>query len=414
MTAVDKAVQVSLEPAHSPLGASASDRWLACPGSVLATINLPDEDTEYSLQGTAAHWLAEACRGEGYPPHQYLGCRIRVELVSGEDYYVDCDQQMVDGIQNFIDYVASFPGDDYNEERVRYTRFVPNGFGTMDCAKATTKRVRIIDLKYGEGVQVFAKNNSQLMLYALGFFEKHGWLYDIEVFELHIFQPRLNHIDVWEITTWELLLWAADVARPGAAVALAPNAPFAAGEHCTFCKLRRTCGVRATHMQSMIASEMDDLGTLPAVAAMTAEQIIRVIKHRTQISKWLGDVADHAMALIQAGTDVGGWKLVEGRSNRVWGASVEQMGKTLAQQGIDITQFYTEPKLITPPQAEEKFGKALFAPATKKKAAGPLAELIMKPRGSPVLAPPDDPRESILANPELEMEEANGSGDSDF
>lgn len=395
------------EPAHSPLGPSSSDRWIACPGSVLATQHLPDEDTEFSILGTAAHSLAESCRAKRRYASEYLHNKIEVPLVTGEVALISVDQQMVDGVQAFMDYVDSLPGDDYNEERVYYTEYVPDGFGTMDCAKTTWNECWIVDFKYGEGVKVFAEENSQLMLYALGFYLKYGWLYDIKSFNLHIFQPRLDHIDKWAIDVPGLLKWADVTAGYQALRALRPGAPFAAGDWCQFCKLRRKCEVRGKALTTVIAGELEELdqqlaAPLPGAKTLTNTQVSKVLALKSQITKWLSDVEDHAMQELQNGREVGGWKVVEGRSNRTWGAAEAVVSEAFEEKGLDV---WGPPKMITPPQAEEKFGKALFAPATEKKAAGPLAHLITKSRGSPVLAPESDKRQSILANPDTEMEE---------
>ncbi len=44
---------------HAVLSASSSARWLACPPSAQLCAALPDTVTDYALEGTCAHELAE-------------------------------------------------------------------------------------------------------------------------------------------------------------------------------------------------------------------------------------------------------------------------------------------------------------------------------------------------------------------
>ncbi|HZT03666.1 MAG TPA: DUF2800 domain-containing protein [Steroidobacteraceae bacterium] len=365
-----------------------------------ATKELADVETLYSRQGSCAHHVAEVCRRDGLKPAMLLGA---------EFYGVKVDQQMIDGVQGFIDYVADFPGDEYNEQKVYFTNWVPGGFGTMDAAKVSRERAHIIDLKYGEGVQVFAKENTQLMLYALGMYQMNGWLYDIQTFDLHVYQPRLDHVDVWQISLKDLLQWADEIVRPKAEEALAGTGKYLAGEHCQFCKIRKVCKARAQHMFNAITGELEDLdeqmtAPLPKVPTLTAEQVAKALSLKGQVTKWFSDVADYAEEQLRHGKQVGGWKLVEGRSNRVWKLDIDDVSDAISNAGLDDRKLWKPREFISPAQADEIYGKKLFAAATEKKAAGPLAYLVDKPRGSPVLASPDDKRPALTANPDEELD----------
>lgn len=400
-------------PAHSPLGPSSSDRWLACPGSVRATANVQEEDTEWALQGTAAHWVAEQCRRHNRSPFEYLGTNVDVKKVDGTFEPIPCDRQMVDGVQAFIDYVNDLPGDDYNEERIHY-RIDTNGtpeyaFGTMDSAKATWKTLYITDLKYGEGVQVYAKENTQLMLYALGFLEKYGWLYDIEKCVLAVFQPRLDHIDDWTISAPDLHKWAAEKMAPGAQLTKDPNAPFAAGEHCRFCKIRKTCAERARYVFTGAVGELEDLDAqiaapLRVSATLTNDQVAAALKRKAHVTKWYSDLEDYAFSEVSHGRAVGDGKVVEGRSNRTWAKHEDEVVKEIEAAGFGTDDLWTEPELLSAPKVEEKLGKKYFAPValnkdgSVKKEAGKLAHLIDKPRGRPVFAWGDDPRPALTVS----------------
>ena len=45
---------------HSLLSPSTAHRWMICPGSVAMGMTLPDEPSDYAMEGTVAHALAES------------------------------------------------------------------------------------------------------------------------------------------------------------------------------------------------------------------------------------------------------------------------------------------------------------------------------------------------------------------
>ena len=65
------------------------------------------------------------------------------------------------------------------EQRLDFSCYVPDGFGTGDCLIVADKLLHIIDFKYGQGVLVDAEENPQMMLYALGALRQFDHLYDI-------------------------------------------------------------------------------------------------------------------------------------------------------------------------------------------------------------------------------------------
>lgn len=404
-------------PAHSPLGPSSADRWIHCTGSVLATKDLPDTDSEYALEGTAAHTLAERCRKDNLPAKHFIGDKIFVELVDKTTKPIEVTKEMADGVQAFIDYLNALPGDDYNESRLFYTEYVKDGFGTMDAAKATEKHVSIVDLKFGKGVQVYAHDNSQLKLYALAFYLTWGWVYDIEQFTLVVHQPRLDHVDEWSIGLADLLKWADEVVRPAAIAAMQPGGKFNPGDWCKFCKIKRTCAARAKYVFEFNIDELDDLDAaiksdFPARVMLTTEQITQALKRKAHVTSWYTDIENYVMSEIQHGRTVGDWKLVAGRSNTAWSKTPQEIEKALIAQGLDEglhAKLYSPPEIISPTEAKKVFGKKLFDPATEKKEAGPLADLIAKPKGKPKLAPGDDPRPAMTVDAMSEMEDLDGA-----
>jgi hypothetical protein len=249
------------EGLHSALGPSSSERWLeGCPGSVLATKDIKGGQTEYAAFGTASHELSLWAREHGKPAEAWKG----TTLVVG-DYSFKVGKPMYEGVQTFIDQCDWVEGDAYFEKMVHYAHWVSGGFGTGDDFRIKDGLCTITDLKMGTGVKVFARDNSQMKLYALGCVSSLAWMYEFDHFVLKICQPRLRHFEEFEISLGHLMQWAYDEVRPAAKLALTPGAPIRAGSWCKFCKIKDTCEVRANYKAEMrnrdlnAETEFDDL-----------------------------------------------------------------------------------------------------------------------------------------------------------
>jgi hypothetical protein len=382
---------------HSSLGPSSASRWINCPASVKATADIPNESSVYAMEGTAAHGVAEECDRLQVRAEHFAGWTIRVDRSDGKQDFV-CDQEMVDGVNAFLDYVDDLPGISLCEMMVKYTDWVDDGFGTLDRAKVDGTTVHIVDFKYGKGVEVAAHDNSQLKIYAAGFFQEWLWLFpDIENVVLHIVQPRIHHFDSYATTYAKILAWMASEVAPAAKRTKASRPPFKAGEWCRFCKIRATCMVRASYVVEAVTGEFGELEDLDAaidkeplqVATLSNEQIARILPKLGSVESWCKAIKAHAAAEVAAGRAVGGYKLVEGRSNRVWGATEKEVvDACLAGGFVDNEQLF-EYKLLSPSQAEKVLGK-------RKNILKPL---IVKPPGKPALVPGDDARPAMVIDP---------------
>lgn len=381
------------ENAHSDLGPSGADRWIACPGSVLATAGMPDVETAYSKAGTLQHALAADAAERG------------VTAATAAAGAFETDE--VEAVQVFLDYCRELPGETLTEIRVGYERVIPGGFGTMDKAKITSDVWHVVDAKFGQGVAVYAERNPQLMLYAFGLMEEFGWLFPLpEKIVLHICQPHLDHIDVWETTVVEVADWVAAVAVPAAERALQPDAPFKAGDWCQFCPLKATCRVRARHV--MDALGIQNLDTVPGVARPPIElselEISNALHALAQIRSWCKALEAYAMAKAQQSQPLGGWYLSEGRSNRAWNAVDGDVAMRVMKIAQDIApeDLWTDPTIISPAQMETKLGKKRFKL---------VADLVHKPPGKPKLTPPGSKAPPIAAGILDGITDLDGGGD---
>lgn len=134
------------------------------------------------------------------------------------------------------------------EQRLDFTRWVAESFGTADCIIVADGMLTVIDFKYGLGILVEAEENPQMRMYALGALNLFESLYDIQTVRMIIFQPRRDNISIAEISKEELLEWAEKILVPAAALAANGEGEYKAGKHCQFCKVKATClpSVRST------------------------------------------------------------------------------------------------------------------------------------------------------------------------
>jgi len=367
---------------HAKLSASGSHRWLFCPGSVNAERDIKDSGPSFAQEGTCAHELAEICLNDrGAQPIDFLGETLN------DAPTVKVDKDMVHYVNQYLDYCTSFEtfsSESFPEERVDFSPWVPGGFGTSDFILIDGGVCRVIDLKYGMGKKVYAADNPQAQLYALGVLNDFGPLFDIDTFIVTIYQPRINHVDEWEISTKDLLAFG-DWVKGRAALCLKPDAERVPGEsQCTFCKAKATCPALKKHIDNVIGSEFEDLDA----NKVESVDIGNVLRNKSLIEGWLTAVESHAMSKLEGGEPVDGFKLVAGRSTRKW-ANNDVESVLVSELGDDL---YTK-KMISPTQAEKLIGKKAF---NEK-----YSDLVVKPEGKPTIAPDSDKRPALQKTSDL-------------
>lgn len=361
--------------AHAKLSASGSHRWLNCPGSIKAEEGIPDGGSIHALEGTRAHNLADLCFEKDCFADAFLGEEMDGGII---------DAEMVEHVNGYISYVREMcRGADSleSEQRLDFSRWVPEGFGTSDIVAVKGSQLIIIDLKYGKGVEVSAEDNPQLMLYALGAIDEYDWL-GIDSVLMCIYQPRKNNVSEVEMSLGDLLKWAQWV-KAQAQIAVQDDAPRNPGEkQCQWCKAKATCPALFEYTQKVIGAEFDDLDAAENPDALPVDKLKLVLASKKLIEGYLSAVEKHAMALAEQ-NKLPGFKLVEGRSIRRW-QDEEIAVKVLSEQFEETDLF--ERKFISPTKAEKLVGK-------KGKSA--LSELVVKPRGKATLVPEDDKRPAI-------------------
>ena len=367
-------------PKHAYLSASASHRWLACPPSAKLCANILDQASEYAQQGTDCH---ELC---AYLVEKALGREV-IDPTENLTYYdaemQNCAEEYRNYVLEQIEAAKEFCKDPQVmiEQRLDFSRWVENGFGTGDCVIVADEVLQIIDYKHGLGVLVSAGDdehggNSQMMCYALGALEVFGDIYDINQIKMTIFQPRRDNISTYTISKDDLLKWADKVLAPTAQLAYVGEGEFKAGDHCTFCKVKATCRKRAEYNLELAKYDFE----MPATLDDT--EIAAILEKVDEMISWGNDVKEYALQQAQSGVHFEGWKVVEGRSNRKY---TDEAAVAFAVKDAGFDPY--EKKLLGVTAMSTLLGKKKFDEL--------LGGLIYKPLGKPALVPESDKRPAM-------------------
>lgn len=371
---------------HALLSASSAERWLNCTPSARLSEEYEDTTSPYAAEGTLAHDLGELILQ--LELKQITKRKFNSELKKIKDHEMFYEG-MVDDVEDYTNYVIETyheavaktkDAQIFLEQKLDFSMYVPEGFGTGDCTIIADGEMEIIDLKFGKGVEVSPVNNSQLKLYALGAYEKYGFIYGVEKITMTIAQVRLNNISSWTITSKMLEEWAENELKEKAEIAYEGKGETVPGIWCTFCKVRNTCRARAD-MNLGLYEKYDQHPNL-----LNEKEIAEILGQASDIQKWAKEMQDYALDEALKGTKFPGFKLVEGRSNRKI-EDEEGLAKVLLKEGYEEDKIY-KPKTL---EGITKLEKAVG----KKKLTELGQTFIIKPDGKPTLVSEDDKRPEL-------------------
>lgn len=335
---------------HSLLSPSGAKKWLACSASLACEKDIPNTSGKAAVTGTACHTIAEMhlnqyIKGTALPLEREVGAYVLDEgkgqikaLISPMKGAVLITADMIEQVRKYTDYckpiidVATYVK---LEMRVNLTEVLHPGyegvetFGTADIVAVqelanTDEHMLIIgDLKTGRH-RVEAKENKQLMLYALGVYRRLKRRYNITVVRLVIFQPYAGGASEWDISVEGLELFA-KFAQKRALLALDAYSrgkknlkasdfrPSVDG--CQWCRFSEQCAARTKTVNSVLAEELEDDFTLE----LTPEQLVAEYEKLPLLRQHIDKVEKAMAAALHSGKKVPGYKLVEGRpGNRAW------------------------------------------------------------------------------------------------
>ena len=373
---------------HAFLSPSGSHRWLNCTPSAMLESEFPGGSSSAAEEGTAAHAFCE---------HKLKKALRRRSKRPVSDYDSDEMQEYTD---SYVDYVleqlevAKQTCKDpmvLIEQKVDFSEYVPDGYGTADCIIVSDDTLQIIDFKYGLGVLVDAEQNTQLMCYSIGALNIFDSLYDIKQVTMHIFQPRRENVQSWTIPVDELKAWAENELKPKAQMALNGEGEYYPGEWCQFCKAAVRCRARAEEKLRLAQQEFK----MPPL--LTDSEIEEVLTILPDLTKWADGILAYATdAAVNHGKEWNGFKVVEGRSVRKY-KDEDKVAQAAKDHGY--TDIYRQ-SLITMTEMQKLMGKKQFEQI--------LGDLIVKPQGKPTLVPVTDKRPAMNvtnANNEFKQED---------
>lgn len=366
------------ERAHALLSASSAHRWLECPASAVAAEAYPEQDTEFTREGTLAHEVAElVARTDAKLTDDFMA---DLKNWTGSE---DVTQEMVECAAGYRDYIQEQIKSDAPvvllEQRVDFSPWVPEGFGTADCIIIQGDTMDVIDYKYGQGVPVSAVDNPQEKLYGLGALNDYGFAFNVQKVRLHIYQPRLNNISVDELTTDDLMAWAEKTVKPIAQKAAKGKGGYNAGAHCKFCPHAGRCRT----LTKTCTEYVETHSLRVAVPVLAPHEVAEVLAMEPLVSLWLKRVRDQALTTLLNGGEVPGYKVVEGKmGNRKWTADFQVL-EALKAAGYS-QEDVTKTELLSPAAMDKAIGK--------KKVAELLEQYIDRAPGAPTLAPETDKR----------------------
>ena len=418
---------------HALLSPSSAKKWLSCPAALACEFGLPNESGQAAVNGTVMHLVAETVlnrviKGEDICADTYKGVYALNEgkgpikaLTKPEKGAVLITDDFVSQVNKYVDYCR--PIIDAAElieveSRVNLTRVLHperrlrmpasggglltdeplHTFGTADLVALTPDftpeggSVLIVgDLKTGRH-KVLAKENKQMMLYALGLLRKLKRLYDITAVRLFIFQPYAGGVDEWDTTPEALELFgkfaskaalkAIDAFERGKK-GLKP-ADFRPGnDACQWCRFAEKCNAKRKVASSIgDAYELEDR-TEPS--EMSLDQLKAEWDKLPLMRQHIADIEKAMYAALMRGEQVEGLKLVEGRpGNRSWDDQkwVEELA---ARHDVDMDLLIK--KSVMSPTDAEKVLKGTYARMWAE-----LETHVVRKPGQPSIATADDKR----------------------
>jgi hypothetical protein len=365
---------------HAKYSPSRLERILKCPGSVQlidalirnAAVVQEKEPSSYAAKGTELHdHTCKAIRSGDY--------NLR--------HLDPADKGLVRDCLDYKDMLIKSKGAGATvgvatEIQVSLKGWgLPEVWGTTDLLVVSPEEADVVDWKFGSGVMVHAIENPQLLAYAAGAL---GWPNHYKQVTMHVFQPAIDHISTWTISTQELFEWVHGTLAVGISKCLGENPPIIPGvDQCRWCEAVNHCDVRFAHVQHVAEEIFLAQRLLPT--KITPEAIKELIDKAPLVEQAIKDLKLFVTNEILRGREFPGFKLVAGRANRNWKDEAKALEWLSAHDEIADDLFIS--KFVSPAQAEKL--------ASQFKKSSEFQQLWEKKEGKPTLVPEKDPRPAL-------------------
>lgn len=359
---------------HARLSPSSSSRWLTCTASVAMADKYENTTNSAAEWGTNVHYMGELLL-KGFSI--YLGDTLQED----DNTPFKVDKEMLDCAEEYADYVRSFTDKEsvvLIEEQFDLSCISKGQFGTSDATVLDGTHLHIFDLKTGRGI-VYAEKNTQLLLYAIGAAEELEDFYDIETITLHIVQTRAGHIDTWDLTYNELIDFKA-YAQLQAKKIINDDVTFnPTKKACQWCPHQTNCDALKQHTENIMKGAFENLEDIEGQADnIDIDHLKKILDNADLITGFIKAVQDRALEVMQEGTEIDGYKVVEAKTNRKWADESEvakYLNRKIKSEDLWVKKMIPMTKVLK------------MRPKDKK-----LQEMIIKPEGKAVIAPSTDKR----------------------
>jgi RecB family exonuclease len=342
---------------HSRFAPSAAIRWLTCPGSVREESKYPDAPGPAAQLGTRLHEIAATAL-----------------MTSSEiSPQPDLTEEQLQIVKDYVRYVDAMGTEQEFKGFEVPLKLSESVYGTADTVLIRDGALDVIDLKTGSQL-VSARENPQLLTYASAAVAQLGGVYEIEKIRLHIVQPSLKWVEVWETDRTYIKTWTSKIE---AAIKAAdnPDAPLnPSDEACNWCRARFVCKARAHYALELARQEF----ALVDPSALSVDQLSNVLLHKKRVEQWLADAYAHALKSALNGVPIPNFSLGETRSVRAF-ANETEVKKRLFEAGFAEIDFM-ETKLLALTNIEKLVGRKKFAELFNN-------GLVVKKPGKPALTP---------------------------
>ena len=308
------------------LTAPKAKKWVNCPGSVELELLVPYErsveSSVFSEESSLLHEMTRECLICDKSPDDWL-LEAREEIAMGEEAYL-FPEHYLEPLDYYVDYVRSTRIEDdatlLIEKDVSFDLLVPGGHGTVDAIVIDGETCHIIHLS-AKPERLEAKDNHQLILYALGAMFTLRKAFRCDTFNLTIVQPMHYHRSSWVITHDELLAWGKVITKQvESAVSTQPHfSPSLAA--CSQCRARGLCKPLADHcmeMMTTIEQHMKETLDMRHINLMSAHEISEALDQLPLLALWKEALEHQAMEKIEQGVNIPGYELKSTKPKSSW------------------------------------------------------------------------------------------------